>query len=174
MLAHASLPSLSCSLLAALRAALLSLFLVLAACGGSSSGEGSYAKVLRVVDGDTVRLSGVGKVRLIGVDTPEVSGRDECFGREASAFTGRVLRPGTSVRYRLGVEEHDRYGRALAYLYLADGRLFNELLVASGYAQPLTVPPNDELADRFVEASRRARERRLGLWRACDFAQRAR
>jgi micrococcal nuclease len=45
--------------------------------------------------------------------------------------------------------------------------MFNELLVERGYAQPLTIPPNDEFASRFVAAARRARERRLGLWRAC-------
>ena len=106
-------------------------------------------------------------MRLIGIDTPEVHGRDECFGREASAFAERVVPVGSRVRYRLGVEERDQYGRALAYVYLEDGRLFNELLAERGYAQPLTVPPNDELAERFVAAARRAREARRGLWNAC-------
>jgi micrococcal nuclease len=127
----------------------------------------SGARVTRHTDGDTVWLSGIGKVRLIGVDTPEVFGGRECFGRRASAFTARVLRLGRPVRYRLGVEERDRYGRALAYVWLEDGRMFNELLVERGYAQPLTIPPNDEFAARFLAAARRARERRLGLWRAC-------
>ena len=121
----------------------------------------------KVTDGDTLWLSEVGKVRLIGIDTPEVHGRDECFGREASAFAERLVPVGARVRYRLGVEERDRYGRALAYVYLADGRLLNELLAERGYAQPLTVPPNDELSSRFVAAARRAREAQLGLWRAC-------
>jgi len=161
---------LSSSALARLRAAPLSLLLALAACGGSSlpsPADGTPARVDHVVDGDTVWLTGVGKVRLIGIDTPEVQGRDECFGREASAYAKRVLAPGRRVRYRLGVQERDRYGRALAYLYLEDGRLFNELLADRGYAQPLTIPPNDELADRFHAAARRAREARRGLWRAC-------
>lgn len=118
-----------------------------------------------MADGDTISLAGVGKVRLIGVDTPEVFGRAECFGRAASRFTRRALRPGRRVLYRLGVERRDRYGRALAYVWLADGRLFNGLLVERGLAQTLTVPPNDELAAGFVQAARRARRRRLGLWR---------
>ena len=122
----------------------------------------------KVTDGDTLWLSEVGKVRLIGIDTPEVHGRDECFGREASAFAERVVPVGARVHYRLGVEERDRYGRALAYVYLADGRLLNELLAERGYAQPLTVPPNDELAERFVAAARRARDMRRGLWGACE------
>lgn len=94
-------------------------------------------------------------------------GGSECFGRAASDFTGRVLRPGTRVRYRLGVEPRDRYGRALAYVWLRDGRMVNELLAERGYVQPLTIPPNDELAPRFLAAARQARRERRGLWRAC-------
>jgi micrococcal nuclease len=135
-------------------------------CGGSGSGS-HFATVTRVVDGDTVWLSGLGRVRLIGVDTPEVYGSDECFGSAASAYTKRVLRPGVRVRYRLGVERRDRYGRALAYVWLRDGRLFNELLVARGYARTLTIPPNDRYAPRFASDARRARAAGRGLWRAC-------
>jgi micrococcal nuclease len=125
------------------------------------------ARVVDVTDGDTITLSRAGRVRLIGVDTPEVFGGVECYGRLASAFTKRVLPPGRPVRYRLGVEPRDRYGRALAYVWLADGRLFNGLLVERGYAVPLTVPPNVELAERFVAAARHARRAERGLWRAC-------
>jgi micrococcal nuclease len=103
-------------------------------------------------------------VRLIGVDTPEVYFEVECFGREASAFVERTVPLGTEVRYRLGVEERDRYGRALAYVWLHDGRFLNRLLVARGYAQPLTVPPNVEYEDLFVRVARRAREAGRGLW----------
>lgn len=122
------------------------------------------ATVTKNTDGDTLRLSGIGKVRLIGVDTPEVYGGVECYGREASAFTARVLPPGTRVRYRLGVEPRDRYGRALAYLWLRDGRFFNLMLVERGYAQVLTIPPNVDYADRFLKAQRQARARNRGLW----------
>ena len=76
----------------------------------------------------------------------------------------RLLPLGSRVRYSLGVERRDRYGRALAYVYMGDGRLLNLLLVRRGYAQPLTIPPNDRLAGRFVAAARRARARRVGLW----------
>ena len=147
----------------------MSLVVALAACGGAppAEGPGTSARVDHVVDGGTVWLTGIGKVRLIGVDTPEVYGTDECFGPQASAYAKRVLPPGRRVRYRLGVEERDRYGRALAYVYLEDGRLFNELLAEEGYAQPLTIPPNDELAGRFVAAARQAREANRGLWNAC-------
>ena len=114
-------------------------------------------------DGDTLWLSGIGKVRLIGVDTPEVYGDDECYGRQASAFVERTLPLGSTVRYRLGTEERDRYGRALAYVYLDGGRFLNLLLVRRGFAQVLTVPPNVEFAERFTRAARRARAAGRGL-----------
>jgi micrococcal nuclease len=125
------------------------------------------ATVERVSDGDTVRLVGMGRVRLIGVDTPEVYGEQECFGRQASAFVKRLLPPGSTVSYRLGVEPRDRYGRPLAYMWLRDGRMLNLLLVERGYATPLTIPPNVDYAERFVAAARRARTAARGLWRAC-------
>ena len=94
--------------------------------GGSVSGPGLPAEareatVTRVVDGDTVELGGLGKVRLIGVDAPEVYGGAECYGREASGFAKRQL-DGRRVRYTVGRDPRDRYGRLLAYVWLEDGR----------------------------------------------------
>jgi micrococcal nuclease len=129
-----------------------------------SAGAGKPAQLTQHTDGDTFWLSGIGKVRLIGIDTPEVFGEDECFGHRASAFVERTVPVGARVRYRLGPEERDRYGRALAYVWLRDGRFLNRLLVARGFAQPLTLPPNDEYADEFVAAARRARDAGRGLW----------
>src|SRR3954470_18399328 len=152
-------PSRACflAMLAFRRRSLLVLAIfALAGCGTNShplataSNSTHAAVVTRNTDGDTLWLSGIGKVRLIGIDTPEVFGQAECFGEAASAFTARVLPPGTHVRYRLGVDPRDRYGRALAYVYLADGRLFNELLAERGYATALTIPPNVDYAERFA------------------------
>lgn len=137
--------------------------------GGRGEGErSSGARIERVVDGDTVVVGGLGKARLIGMDTPEVYGGAECFGREASAYAKRLLPKGTRVRYRLGVEPRDRYGRALIDLFLRDGRHVNALLVRKGYAQPLTIPPNVEYAERFVALARSARREGRGLWAACE------
>jgi micrococcal nuclease len=132
--------------------------------GAPTSGGRVAARLTKHTDGDTFWLSGIGKVRLIGVDTPEVFGEVECYGREASAFVKRLLPLGSPVSYRLGADPRDRYGRALAYVYLDDGRMLNMVLVRRGFAQPLTIPPNVELADRFVAAARAAREREVGLW----------
>jgi micrococcal nuclease len=134
------------------------------------------ARVTGVSDGDTITLSGIGKARLIGVDTPEVHGGAECYGENASDFTRRALRRSETVRYRLGQEARDRYGRALVYVWLDDGRMLNGLLVERGYALALTVPPNVDHAERFVAAAARARRRALGLWAedACGGDPRAR
>ena len=148
------------------------LALLIAGCSEDDSGESSpssrgYARVTKVTDGDTIRLGGLGSVRLIGIDTPEVYGGVECFGREASSFARWLLPLGTRVRYRIGVDERDRYGRLLAYVWLPDGRMFNRVMVERGYAQPLTIPPNVQFADVFRAAARAARGARLGLWRSC-------
>jgi micrococcal nuclease len=158
-------------------AVVAAVFLLLRYGGESTNGgpprfEGApSARVQRVVDGDTVRFVGIGRVRLIGVDTPEVYGHVECFGPEASAFTKSLLAPGTTVRYRVGAEPRDRYGRLLAYVWLHDGQLLNRMLVERGFATVLTIAPNDRLAPVFTAASARARERRVGLWRRPHCAQ---
>lgn len=134
------------------------------------------ARVVRVVDGDTIVLSGIAigepdraggrKARLIGIDTPEVYGGVECMGREASAYTRQRL-DGRDVLVAFDVDPLDRYGRALVYVWEADGGFFNERIVADGFAQPMTVPPNVRYAETFVRAARTAREQGRGLWSRC-------
>ena len=132
--------------------------------GPALPSDARAASVVRVVDGDTVELGGgLGKSRLIGVDTPEVYGGVKCFGREASAYAKGQL-DGERVRYAVGREERDRYGRLLVYLWLEDGRSFNAMLVSRGYAEPLTIQPNSDYAGLFARLSSGARQRAVGLW----------
>jgi micrococcal nuclease len=134
----------------------------------------SDAVVDHVVDGDTIDVA-VGdrheRIRLIGIDTPEVyvdSGPPDCYGPEASAFTKQLLTNGTPVRLVRDTVARDDYGRLLAYVYLAaDGRMVNELIVDGGYATPLSIAPNTTFASRFVAAARAAEAAGLGLWGAC-------
>jgi micrococcal nuclease len=123
------------------------------------------AIVTRVIDGDTTILSTLGRSRFIGVDTPEVYGRRECFGAQASAFAKRAL-TGQRVRDAIGLEPRDRYGRALVYVWLPDGRLFNEQLVARGYARPLAIAPNVRYAELLRRRAQDARASARGLWSA--------
>ena len=128
------------------------------------------AEVVRVVDGDTVVIQLDAReesIRLIGVDTPETVQPTlgvEPFGPEASAFTKSLLPPGTQVRLELDVQERDRYGRLLAYVYLTDGRTVNAELLRAGLAQLLTVPPNVKYVELFTRLHREAREDGRGMW----------
>jgi micrococcal nuclease len=127
------------------------------------------AKVQRVVDGDTFVASVNGRrerVRIIGVDTPESvdpNRPDEPFGEEASNFAKHYLN-GQTVHMAGDVEPRDRYGRMLAYVWLADGTFWNALLAAEGYAQQLTIPPNVTYADLFRRLVSEARRENRGLW----------
>jgi len=129
---------------------------------------GDETTVVRVVDGDTVEVAGGERVRLIGIDTPEVYGGAECYGEQASAYTKQLLPAGTPVRLVYDVERLDRYGRTLAYVYrLADGEFINGSLVRNGYAQVATYPPNVTHVEEFLELQRQARQAGAGLWSAC-------
>lgn len=158
-------------------AAALAAVVLLASCGealqdlGEPTGPGRRVVVTRVVDGDTavVDLDGSEvRVRFIGIDTPESVAPDqpvECFGPQASSYTTDRLE-GEMVRLEFDVERLDQYGRTLAYVWIGS-ELFNETLVAGGYALVTTYPPDVKYVDRFVAAQRSAREAGLGLWGAC-------
>lgn len=137
--------------------------------------------MVRVVDGDTIeveRIAGAAlpatRVRMIGVDTPEVHGEREPYGPEASEFTKKQL-TGQAVWLEKDVSETDRYGRALRYVWLVEPPsdptekqvregLFNAILVLQGYAQVSTYPPDVKYADLLVKFQREAREADRGLW----------
>jgi micrococcal nuclease len=132
---------------------------------------GEETTVVRVVDGDTIEVAGGERVRLIGIDTPEVYGGAECYGEQASAYTKQLLPAGTPVRLVHDVERLDRYGRTLAYVYrMVDGEFINASLVRNGYAQVATYPPNVAHVEEFLELQRQARQAGAGLWSACSDA----
>ncbi|OCA83722.1 thermonuclease family protein [Pseudobacillus wudalianchiensis] len=130
--------------------------------------------VVYVVDGDTfdVKLSNGKKerVRMTLVDTPETKHPRlgvQPFGPEASAFTKKLL-TGQDVALEMDVQERDRYGRVLAYVWL-DGQLVNEQLIAKGLARVAIFPPNTKYVDRFEQVQQKAREQRLGIWSVEDY-----
>jgi micrococcal nuclease len=146
------------------------------ACGGGGRGPVApgTATLARVVDGDTIRVRIKGhdeRVRLVGIDTPESVKPGtpvQCFALAASARTKALLPKGSAVRLVRDVEERDRYGRLLAYVYRArDGLFVNLALAREGYAVVLTVPPNVAHTEEFVAAARDAREHGRGLWSRC-------
>jgi micrococcal nuclease len=134
---------------------------------GNLKDRGLVVTVSRVVDGDTVEIipgvDGLTEVRLIGVDTPETSHStygEQPYGQQAKEFTVTRLE-GERVALEFDVEKVDQYGRLLAYLWLTDGRMFNEVLLKEGNAQMATFPPNVKYVERFREAQREADR---GLW----------
>eukprot|EP00440_Ansanella_granifera_P050881 gb/GFBE01055146.1/.p1 GENE.gb/GFBE01055146.1/~~gb/GFBE01055146.1/.p1 ORF type:complete len:324 (+),score=75.01 gb/GFBE01055146.1/:1-972(+) len=133
-------------------------------------------EVVQVIDGDTVKLAGYGRCRLIGMNTPEtVSPKQrlegappDCYGPEASSLTKSLLPPGTKVRVELDVEPTDRYGRELVYLYRSkDGMFINSELVKQGAARHYKVAPNTRYADMFLKLEQEANAAGKGLWKAC-------
>jgi micrococcal nuclease len=133
-------------------------------------------RVVRVTDGDTIRVAlggRVERVRYIGIDTPEEVKPGtpvQCYARRAAAENARLV-AGRRVRLVLDVEPRDRFGRLLAYVYRdGDGLFVNETLVRGGFARTLTIPPNVRFADRFARLARQAREAGRGLWSACGTA----
>lgn len=137
--------------------------------------------VRRVVDGDTIEVvllrsdgtpsKSSESVRLIGIDTPETKRPDtplECFGQKASAATASLLPDNTPVRLERDVEERDRYGRLLAYVFRAsDGLFVNHELVRTGFAASYPYPPNVAYSDDFRDAAETAQAVGVGLWSMC-------
>jgi micrococcal nuclease len=121
----------------------------------------SPCALTRIVDGDTIECEGVGRIRLIGMDTPEMS--QEPFGSQATQALGYLIGEARDVKLELDVEQRDRYGRVLAYVW-ADGEMANWTLVRTGWAVVLTYPPNVQYVDWFTEAQRVAREEGAGAW----------
>jgi micrococcal nuclease len=135
------------------------------------------AQVVRVVDGDTLIVAFNGtqpRLRLIGMDTPETvhpTKPVQCFGAEATVRMQQIV---DSVHGQVWLEkdvsETDRYGRLLRYVWLGPtpaSPLLNEQLVAEGYAQVSTFPPDVKYQDRFLIAQRAARATNSGLWGKC-------
>lgn len=149
-------------------------------CGGANS-EAAPNSVSGVVewiyDGDTLKVNGVGKVRLIGIDTPEKdeTPRDQSFtrlgakqrqlrpiGQAALRFNIALLK-GKTVRLGFDGPRQDRHDRTLAYVYLPDGRLLNRLLLEQGYA--IVYRRFDfQHKDDFLRAEAAAQAAQIGLW----------
>lgn len=136
----------------------------------SSAPSGTTATVIKVIDGDTIEVSGGEKIRYIGIDTPEtVDPRRPvmCFGKQASDENKKLVEGKTVVLVK-DVSETDKYGRLLRYVYLPDGTFINELLVKEGYARATSYPPDVKYQELFRSAEQQARDAQIGLWGSCS------
>ncbi len=136
------------------------------------------AQVTRVIDGDTLAVLrqgyGTVKVRLIGIDAPEVGwvdGRssivkkEECFAQESKERLKELVE-NREVRLEKDVSEKDKYDRLLRYVYVGEENI-NEMLVREGFARLATYPPDTKYYGKLKEAERVAKENKTGLWSAC-------
>ena len=123
-------------------------------------------RVERVGDGDSFSCSDGRRVRLIGMDTPELA--QGSIGTAARDALRRLLPRGGSVRLEYDVAARDRYGRVLAYVW-SGNRLVNEVMVREGWALLYTVPPNVRYVRRLERAQREARRAGAGLWKRGGF-----
>ena len=154
----------------------LSLFVLIlnTVARNSSTPFAAEPTVIETIDGDTIDVR-IGykrqRIRLLGIDTPETKDPRkpvQCFGREASERTDKLLPPGTIVQLEHDLEKHDAYNRLLAYVWRASDWLFVNLdLVAGGYADILSIPPNTAHADEFRAAMTAAKATPAGLWATC-------
>ncbi|REJ67992.1 MAG: thermonuclease [Planctomycetota bacterium] len=127
--------------------------------------EGDYV-VRRVVDGDTLLMTDGVRVRLIGVDTPETVKPDapvEPWGKEAAEFTRNFV-AGGNVRLRFDRERLDDFGRTLAYVYVGEAML-NEELIRAGLSPARTrFRYAPAMKKRFRTAEDEARRAGRGIW----------
>ena len=139
-------------------AAIVILFLLLGGCGSPPE----VAKVIQVIDGDTITVAGGYRVRYIGIDTPEVYPEKEAYGAEAWR-ANRLLVEGKEVRLERDVSQTDKYGRLLRYVYV-DDILVNAELVKQGLAEAKAYPPDIKYQDLLEAMESAAKAAGRGMW----------
>lgn len=153
------------------------LLFFLPACGAQGRALGAdcsvqhfseTTQVRSITDGDTLRLQDGRKLRLIGINTPELAheGRPaEAYATEARDTLEQLFANSKTVRLLYGIEEKDRYGRLLAHAFLEDGSNVQTQLLKQGMALSITFPPNTRLADCYSRQEKIARCEKAGIWR---------
>ena len=125
------------------------------------------ARVRYIYDGDTLQLQDGRKIRLIGINTPELARKNktaEPFAREAKKALQALFDKNKNITLLHGVEQKDRYGRILAHGFLADGQNIQLALLARGLASSITVPPNTRFSACYLKQEQKARCNKAGLW----------
>ncbi len=125
-----------------------------------------YHKVKFVYDGDTILLEGGEKVRYLGIDAPEVDhggGESEFLAHAAWEYNRKLLKD-VHVRLEHDRERQDRYGRLLAYVFLKNGKMVNELLVRKGLAHVMFKDEDLRHRDILLDSQRKAMKKRKGIW----------
>lgn len=142
-----------------------SVFAEEAACKLPLTASAGFASVAKVVDGDTVYLDDGRKVRMQGINAPEVAHKDkpaDPFGDEAKQALTKWMP--NKVRVWVGAEIFDHYGRTLGTLFTADGENLNAKMVREGLAYHISFPPELTFLKCYRDADKVARDHKLGIW----------
>ena len=132
----------------------------------SMSPQVSYLTVKKVFDGDTILLNNGQKVRLLGINTPEVAGpnKDSEVGGEAAKSWLKKALEHRKVRLEVDVEKLDKYQRTLAHVFTEDKQHINLALVKQGLAVVNIYPPTLKYVDTLLSAQQVAEKAGLGIW----------
>ena len=137
-----------------------------AACPAREAGE--RVKVVYVYDGDTLKLSDGRRVRLIGINTPELRhdqpGKQPFAAEAKAALQALTDRNNRTLLLQYGEEHRDHYGRLLAHAFLENGDNVAVHLLQAGLATALVVPPNTWAQDCYRQQENAARIERRGIW----------
>lgn len=160
-----------------LKKLLFLVFLIILAYGinlflSPSNGEFEAYTVTKVSDGDTIWANNE-KIRIIGVNTPELKSKED-FSNEAKDLT-KSLVLNKKVYFEKDMGERDKYNRLLRYVWLKKPKKINReeiekntlegILLAKGYARVYTFKPNIKYKKYFREIENRAKKEKVGMWK---------
>lgn len=131
----------------------------------------TYHSIKKVYDGDTILLSNGSKVRFLGINTPEVEGRNksaQAGGEEAKQWLKNGLK-NKKVRLEIDIEKHDKYSRLLAHVFTEDNQHINFELVKRGLATVNIHPPNLKYTADLLKAEQQAEKNQLGIWKKKEY-----
>jgi len=138
-------------------------------CTSDKLSKPEQATVKWVYDGDTLQLTDKRKIRIIGIDTPEVKHhrqKAQAYGAKAREALRELLKKNDyQIFLRYGIEKKDKYSRFLAHVFTPDGINISSWLLEKGFARSMNIPPNVLLADCYKVAEESAQSAKLRIWR---------
>lgn len=135
------------------------------------------ARVKMVYDGDTLQLEDGRKVRLIGIDTPEIFSKKRAIASDIKSSGERarvsllqqLAMSENRISLSYGSERFDRYGRTLAHVFLPDGKNLQAWLILEGYAIAFTTPPNDQMSHCYRRLELVTQQAKRGIWQMSQY-----
>lgn len=143
-----------------------------------------YARVLYVIDGDTIVVKyhkKKEKIRLLGIDTLETKDNYRAYvqskqlkisikqiikrGNKAKKYVKRILKKGTKVRLEFDKVKRDNYKRLLAYVWLPGRVMLNEKILKAGHAKLMIIAPNKKYKKRLTEVFKKAKKRKNNIFK---------